>query len=127
MPKQGKITANGVVLEVHELKTVVFLTGLGFNVELLVPNQHKGSKTADIKMNGLEWEIKSPTKLGKYTIDHATRDGLRQSENLIFDLRRIRNTGKRATIKLEKDFMAAKRWRRLIIITKEQKVLTFEK
>jgi hypothetical protein len=33
--KQGKITPNGVVLHTHENATVVFLTGQGFDVELL--------------------------------------------------------------------------------------------
>jgi hypothetical protein len=127
MPRKGKITPNGVLLEKHELRTVIFLTEQGFDVELIPPNQRKGAKTPDLKMNNLKWEMKAPTKNGKYTLDHAMKSGLKQSSNLIFDLRQMRNTGKKATIKLQKDFNKTKNWRRLIIITKEQKMLTFEK
>ena len=35
MPKHGKIIPNGVVLKEHELSTVVLLTSLGFDVELI--------------------------------------------------------------------------------------------
>lgn len=59
MPKkQGKIIANGVVLEKHENATVVFLTSKGFNVELISPVLER--KTPDIKMEKLFWEIKRP-------------------------------------------------------------------
>jgi hypothetical protein len=129
MPKkrQGKIIPNGVLLRTHEFNTVVFLTECGFDVEFIPPKQAQGSKTPDIKMNGLKWEMKSPTKNGKHTLDRAMKAGLKQSDNLIFDLRRISNTGKKATLKLQKDFATTKKWRRLIIITKEKKLLTLAK
>jgi len=125
---KGKITPNGVVLRGHEYKTVTFLTDQGFDVELIPPSKTQRAKTADIIMNGIEWEMKAPTKIGKHTLDHAMKSGLKQSKNLIFDLRGIRNTGRKAAEKLQKDFFGKKSWKRLIIIAKDpEKLLTFSK
>lgn len=82
--KQGKITPNGVVLHAHENATVVFLTQQGFDVELLPLSQRKGARTPDIRMRGLEWEMKCPTGKSANTIKRAFKTALRQSKNIIF-------------------------------------------
>lgn len=46
--KQGHITANGVVLQQHEISTIVFLTQQGFDVSLIPPQRRKGAHTPDI-------------------------------------------------------------------------------
>jgi len=98
------------------------------HVLFLKPNRYKGSKTPDIKIDhDLCWEIKTPRKVGKYTLDHAERDGLHQSVNLIFDLRLLKNIGAKAKVRLEKDFSMTKKWKKLIIISKDKKVLTYSK
>ena len=48
MVKHGKITPNGVVLKEHELSTVVLLTNLGFDVELIPKSNERGVHTPDI-------------------------------------------------------------------------------
>lgn len=52
---QGHITANGVILQQHEISTVVFLTQQGFDVSLIPPQRRKGAHTPDIRMLGLDW------------------------------------------------------------------------
>ena len=56
----GTITPNGVVLETHEMATVVFLTEMGYDIELIPKSNIKGIHTPDIRMSGREWEMKSP-------------------------------------------------------------------
>jgi hypothetical protein len=114
--KRGKIAPNGVVLEKHEIATVVFLTELGFYIELIPPNRTKGVRTPDFKMRGLEWEMKSPVGKSRLTLEHAFHAGLRQSENLIFDLRRLNPPTDKHISALKSLFVNSKRAKRLLII-----------
>lgn len=125
--KQGKITPNGVVLHIHENATVVFLTQQGFDVELLPPVQQKGARTPDIKMNSLKWEIKCPVGTSANTIKRAFKTALRQSQNIIFDLRGSKMTDRVNISKLEKEFKDIKSARNLLIITKKRQLLDFHK
>ena len=102
--KQGSITPNGVVLHTHENAIVVFLTQKGFDVELIPPVQRKGARTPDIKMNGLEWEMKSPKSNGKYTIEHSFRSALKQSSNIIFDIRSSKIPQSKCITEIERRF-----------------------
>lgn len=72
MPKHGKIIPNGVVLKEHELSTVVLLTSLGFDVELIPKSNIKGVHTPDICISDILWEIKSPKRVtfGQYHQKH---------------------------------------------------------
>jgi hypothetical protein len=125
--KQGTVITNGVSLEKHEFRTVSFLSSHGFNIELIPPSQVKYSRTPDLKMCGLKWEMKAPKKNGKNTFDNIERKALRQSENIIFDLRRCRASESTTTARLKKDFQLAKRWKNLIIITQSANLLTYKK
>jgi len=55
----------GVFVDVHEKLAVDYLASkLGYDITFLVPNRRKNTKTPDIEMNGLFWEIKSPKDKG---------------------------------------------------------------
>lgn len=125
--KQGKITPNGVVLHTHENATVVFLTQQGFDIELLPPIQRKGARTPDIKMSGVEWEMKSPRSNGKYTIEHSFRSALKQSPNIIFDIRNSKIPGKKCIAEIERRFNDFRKVNRVMIITKQHKIIDFSK
>ena len=115
MPKkQGTIIANGVVLEKHENATVVFPTSKGFDIELIQPNFER--KTPDIKMEKLFWEIKRPTANSKYTIPHAFKSALKQSPNIIFDLRSSKLHQEQALNRLKKEFELSKGVKQLKVI-----------
>ena len=125
--KKGKITPNGVVLHTHENAMVVFLTEQGFDVDLLPPVQRKGARTPDITMLGMEWEMKSPRSNGKYTLEHSFRSALKQSPNIIFDIRGSRMPEQKAIAEIERRFHDFKKVKRVMIITKKQELLDFNK
>lgn len=87
MKKRGKITPNGVVLKHHENATAVFLTEQGFDVDLIPTSNIEGVHTPDIKMGGLEWEMKAPLGEGNQLMENTIQRALKQSQNIIVDLR----------------------------------------
>lgn len=125
--KQGKITTNGVVLQTHENATVVFLTQQGYDIELLRPVQRKGARTPDVRMAGRDWEIKCPVGKSANTIKRAFKVALRQSKNIIFDLRNSKMPDKANIARLEKEFSDIRSAKRLIIIAKSGKMLDLSK
>ncbi len=81
--KKGKIIPNGVILEKHEYKTVLFFTELGIDVELIPKSEKEGVHTPDVIMNSLKWEMKSPKGEGKYLMQNTIQKAVKQSENII--------------------------------------------
>ena len=98
-------------------------------VKFLKPSRTKGAKTPDLLMDEVYWEIKSIDKLGKYTLEHALRSGLRQAGNLIIDLRRLNvNLEKKAIKSIEQEFLKRNSWKGLVAIVRyDKKCLTFNK
>jgi hypothetical protein len=90
------------------------------HVLFLKPNRVAGSKTPDIQIDhDIRWEIKSITRDGKYTLQHALRFGLNQSKNLVIDIRKLRkDIQKKYTIKIENEFMRTKSWQGVVIVLK---------
>jgi hypothetical protein len=128
MPKIAKtIIPHKVFPEKHELETAWFFNKLGEDVEFISRNYNKGMKTPDIKMSGIFWEIKAPKSDSKYTIQHSFKKALRQSQNIIFDLRRIKIAQDKCIDKLKKEFSNSKSIKRLLIITKSNNLLDFTK
>ena len=128
MRRAGSITKEiGADLGEDEVRAALFLIDSGFDVKFLRANRVAGSKTPDVEIDGVKWEIKTPRKNGKYTFEHLIRTGLKQSENLIFDLRRLKASEANAITKLLKQFEMTKSWKRLSVITKTKGLLTYDK
>ncbi len=127
MKKKGKITPNGVVLKTHENATAVFLTEQGFDVELIPASNIEGVHTPDIKMDGLKWEMKAPLGEGNQLMENTIQRALRQSQNIIIDLRHTKRHQTKCLRELEKQFLNKKGIKRLKVITKSGKTLDFEK
>jgi hypothetical protein len=126
--KQGKIIIPpGVFPERHEMETANVFIKTGKNVEFIKPNRTKGAKTSDVIIDNEEWEIKSPKSNGKYTIDHAFRAAIRQSPNIIFDLRRSKMPEDKCLSKLKNEFDKERTAKQLIVVTKSQKTIAFSK
>ncbi len=125
LKKQGKIIANGVILEKHENATVVFLTSKGFDVELIPPVPQR--KNPDIKIGRLFGEIKQPIANSKYTLPHAFKSALKQSPNIIFDLRNRRLHQEQAFNRLKHEFDLSKGVKRIKVILKSQRIIDFAK
>jgi hypothetical protein len=124
------ITPPGVFVDRHEKLAADFLAAkMGFDVTFLVPDRHKGAKTPDVEMNGLTWEIKSPKGKGSRTIENTIRQALRQSPNIVLDLRRMdgRIPTQRLVDKIELQFNMVKPVRHIIVITRQETAIDFKR
>jgi hypothetical protein len=97
-PKKNKNTHHGQVIipaghpnppQPHEV-TIAWILARHYDctVEFLIPIDDYKRKTPDIVMQGLEWEIKSPTGKAKNTIERQLKRAAKQSGYLVFDGRR---------------------------------------
>lgn len=93
---------NGVVMEAHEYVTINVLLELGEDVELVKKSRTPHTKSPDIVMRGMDWEMKSPTGKTKRPIERIMHRAARQSENIIIDLRRTKILDKDLVTFLEK-------------------------
>ena len=125
--KKGKIIPNGVILEKHEYKTILLFTEMGIDIELIPKSEKKGVHAPDIVMNGLRWEMKSPKGEGRYLMQNTIQKAVKQSRNVIVDLRRAKRSQERCLQELEKEFGSSKNLQKLKVITKSRKILDFEK
>ena len=126
-PRPGKIILNGIKLEPHELATLTFLSNLGEDIEIIPPTLTPHTKNADLIMNGLTWEMKSPLINSKRAIERIFYRSTQQANNIIFDLRRIKNSETDIIDQLTKLFQATRKARNLLIITKNEKLLVRKK
>lgn len=112
----------GAVPSTAEIEVVDILVAHNIpkkRIVFLKPNRAKGSKTPDLQIDDAYWEIKSIEKLGKYTLDHAERAGLKQADNLIFDLRALSQIlEKKATNEIRREYLKRKNWKGLIVIVR---------
>jgi len=77
--------------EPHEVDAAFILANhYQTDVEFLIPIDDYKRKTADIKMLGVEWEIKCPAGNSKYTIQEQFRRASKQAKNIIIDTRRTK-------------------------------------
>lgn len=72
----------------HELRVADILATAGHNVEFL-PESRLSS--ADILLDGVEYEIKSPLTNKADKLERNIKRGLKQSNNIVFDSSRIKN------------------------------------
>ncbi|MBR2741912.1 hypothetical protein IKD98_04155 [Candidatus Saccharibacteria bacterium] len=85
------------------------------------------NKTPDFQINGLYWELKTPTGNGKYNLQHALRNAAKQSENIIIDARFSKIHISRINNELKYQFNHSKNIKRLLLITKQKKLIEFSK
>ena len=77
--------------EPHEVDAAMVLAyHYQCTVEFLVPVDDYKRKTADVKMLGVEWEIKCPVGMSKSTIRNQFRRASEQSKCIIIDGRRTK-------------------------------------
>ena len=92
-------------------------------VEFLQPIGGYKIKTPDIVMNGLSWEIKSPTGSSrKSTIEYQFK-GLKQSRNLIIDGRRTKLDDEFILKQISSEIARHSRIGKILFITKSGKVI----
>lgn len=113
--------------EKAEFETALYFAELGKDIVFiptsLIPNQLR----PDILMEGIEWEIKCPVGNSNRTIENNMRKALKQSKNIIFDLRHIRMSEKHCITQLEKQFFKRSQIKKLYIIKKNGILLKYQK
>jgi hypothetical protein len=83
--KEGKIIVPaGVLPEKHELETANYFASLGKDVEFQLPNRTKGSKTPDVMIVGVLWEMKCPFGCGRETIQKCIKRASKQSKKYYY-------------------------------------------
>jgi hypothetical protein len=124
----GKITIpNGLYPEKHELTTANVFTKLGKDVEFIAPSQTKQSRTPDVMIDGVVWEVKSPTGSSRYTIQNQFKRAAQQSQNLILDSRRVKLQSKYIEKEVIKQISLRRSIRKLKLITKNGRIIDFNK
>ena len=112
IPKESKVHG-------HELKVAAILVTTGDDVQFLRP---RATPTPDILFQGVEWEIKSPMGSSSRTIENNLRLALKQSNNVILDLQRIRLSEKKCLSEVNKKAKKLNAFRRLWVIDKSGKL-----
>ena len=74
-------------------------------------------------MDGIEWEIKSPTGKGRNTILRNMKQAAKQSKNVIIDLRRISMPEKECIMQIEKRMRENTSIKQILIIKKDGELL----
>lgn len=107
----------------HELRVANILAMAGHVVEFLPPAK---IKRADILLDGIEYEIKSPLTDKANTLEHMLKRALRQSPNLIIDS--SRTNGKKIRDDQIRKFLISKarqhkQIKRMLFITRNKQII----
>lgn len=120
----GKITiVDDANVWPHEMETVRSLVRSGYDVEL-IDSGGKGGGSADIRMGGLLWEMKSPKSGSIKAVERNVKRARIQSENVIIDSRRMKHVPDNAIQKaLEKHAQEVKGVSRLLFVNRHGDVI----
>ena len=119
--KTGIFIASGRKPWPHELRVAEILSLAGHYVEFL---EETNLHTADIKLDGTEYEIKSPESFNANTLEHTLKDAIKQSPNLIIDTSRIKKVRDlKARTFLVNQMRKQKQIRNIIMITKRGQII----
>jgi len=119
---------DGAYPESHEKRTARILVDvLNEKILFLASDRQRGTKTPDIRMKGLLWEIKSPKGKSSRTIENNFRIAAKQSQNIIFDLSRTSIQDDKALSQINKQFRENKSAKRIIVITKKRKLVDIKR
>lgn len=125
--KRGAFHRNGIKLEQHEVRTAKFLALYGFNIEVICPTNTPKINNPDILMSGTIWEMKAPTKYNEKTLKKRMKKASKQADKVIFDFRNMKKDYDKAQRYVIGLYKGNHKIRRMIIITKDKKVLDFQK
>lgn len=94
-------------------------------IEFLQPIAGYKTKTPDIVMSGIMWEIKSPTGNSKKSTIEYQFKGLKQSRNLIIDGQRTKLSDMFIKSQIKLEATRHTRVGKIIFITKSGKIIEF--
>lgn len=106
--------------EDHELHIASILSR-HFETDIeFVPRANQ--RTADFLINGMLWELKSPTGTGKNNVQRQLQEAHHQSKNVIIDASRSKMHAIKIRRQVEHQFKIVKSVKRLLFIAKNGKV-----
>ena len=123
----GQLIMNGVILERQEYSTIFTLLEYTKVIELIPPSLTPKSKTPDFIMDGITWEAKSPQGKNLITIERALHRAVRQSQNIVLDLRRMSLSDDKMKAYVYKQFILSRSIKRLKVILKSSQIVDFHK
>lgn len=126
-PPRGRLITNNVRLKPNEQDTVDYFLNLSKTVELIAPSNTPKNKRPDCIIDTITWEIKNPEVNSEKSLSALFYSALKQSNNIIFDLRHLHGKDFTAINHLNKLFITTRRIRKLWIITKNQQLLQYSK
>ena len=110
----------------HELRAAKVLASAGYKVEFIMPRQNL--PTADILLDGIEYEMKSPLSGNTNSLEHLLKKGLLQSHNLIIDTSRLKKTSDAQIYRfLVAQYRKREQLKRLLLINKQAKIIVITK
>ena len=105
----------------QEMRVAEILAMAGHNVRFL---EESNLHTADILLDGVEFEIKSPKSANANSLEHLLKKALRQSPNIIIDTSRTNNFN---NVNIKKILISQvkkrKQIKKLIMVTKRWQVV----
>ena len=120
-PKAGVYKAPGRKIWPHESRIADILALAGHYVEFL-PESHV--RTADVLIDGVEYEIKSPESFNPNTLEHKLKDATKQSPNIIIDTSRIKKIrDRKIQAFLVSQVRKQKQIKHLIMVTKRGQII----
>ena len=111
----------------HELALAELFADLGKDIVFLRPSNIPGVYIPDIRMDGLEWEMKSPEGKSERTIRRNLHKASTQSRNVIFDLGRIGIPEDKCLKQLNEAFDSSHYIKNMIIVTKAKEIIRLKK
>lgn len=108
----------------HELKTAQALAQYGYTVEfVLVSSRHK-AKSADVIIDGVLYEIKSPIANKLSAVERNLKRAYHQSTSIIFDSRRMKYLpDKSIQQELIKQFRLTKNIKHILFVNRRHEVI----
>ena len=105
----------------HELRVADILAMAGHVVEFI---PESNAKTADIYLDGMEFEIKSPKSANTNSLEHILKKALRQSCNIVIDTSRMHDSRDDNVRRfLVNQIRSRKQIKRLVLITKQGRII----
>lgn len=126
MMKMGKISGPiNPYTRPHEWDTINLLLANGYDIQMLPESRISGVHTPDIRMMNLCWEMKSPKSDSSDIIRNTLRDAVKQSSNIIIDLRRTKRHDLRCLYEIKKWYTGRNTTKNIWVISKQGKIIKF--
>lgn len=119
--RRGIYIPNGKNPWPHEMRVAKILSAAGHYVEFI---EETKLQTADIRLDGTEFEIKSPRSFNANSFEHTLKRGIRQSPNLIIDSSRMKGVrDDKIRVFLVNQARKQKQIKKLLFITKRGQIV----